>query len=1477
MAHHYGFGGPVNNTNYRTSYTNNFLYTDGYGMPTGNLDSTGNRPIAVYGVGVDWHTGATYAAINYQGSGNVGSGIWSSSGGGFRMVVGHGAGTLGVGRNTNNGLRMIDSADNDNVQGGIVGSLQWGTAPAAPSMISAVSGPGGSVRVQFSGSGDTGGMPITGWVLAYADNPSFNNPSIIGSTGTSDLVLTPGVTYWFKAAGQNDVVNRLGRYGAWAAPISAFVYGTPSAPYSLSASQPSINAVALNWAAPSDNGGTAVTSYTVQIAQNPSFTGGWTAWEANATSATIGGIGGLVYFRVRANNSQGAGPWSSGVTVNMATQPGTPGAPSVTQTGPGAVSYSWVAPWNGGSNITGYAVQWSTTSNFSSGTTTLETGAGTSLSISGLPGQMVHFRVLAHNRYGDSGWSAAISKLMATAPSEPRTLTATQASTTSFTTTWVAPASDGGSPVTGYRLEYGLNGSFADAQTLEVGNVLSRSITGLTPGLTYYVRATALNGATAAGAAVQWTSGISVKLAVEIGDLDGWSSFGTLPGNTAPIVPGALRRGGVLTVPGKTGLIREIQATGTGSVTGGTVGIQRTLTGLKVGTTYRLEGSIAIVSPVTPNPNSYAFGVLNKVTGTSTSVTLGTPSTLPVYTFVATLETHVVRIIMTETTAFTAGWFEGLALYDFRLTEIPVASPLRLQDTVYEGPLSQHFTYACDSVGASWWVDREGVTKFRQARSQDRVVATFSDKRAPGNLEYVGAATSFDVRNVVNVLEVNNHGRNAATGDADDRTYYGQNPAAVAKWNPRAGKLDSTLRTDFVNRTNLVLNPVAGVNGTGYSTATGGPGAVVLSRVPSQTSPNSATAMRMQLSAAVTDWMEFIYNATPVVTSRAYTFSADVFSTVSRATRVGIQWWNASAPISTSWGGAITAPSHKWERRSVSATAPAGAVSAVLVVNLQGGGTTNMQFQTTALMLEEGTTLGEYFDGNTTPDYRLEEVRRNLAINPSFEAVGNIIETRRNLCEAPNAVTASMWSDRWFGPGGAGTHTVQYGDSPVGAHIRKQWTTAPSSNGNTGFHIRGTTAMRTAVTAGQPYVWSGWLRTNVSGKSDVRAKIDWFNAAGANGLGTLVGTSITLTPNTWTRISVTGVAPAGAVSAVLLLDVDSGTTWQVGNYLDGTGGLLELGTEVGPYFDGGHGYSGDFLNDWVGTPNASATYRLVNGVAGVTSSAFPYPNGYQSSQWWKTGTKSLALATRDSRVGTDNFVNITGLMPNLLPETVYTVAVTAKVTKAFTASKLILRYNIPGVGDTYSHHPGSGNAGDEVELKFTLSTVGMTSGPSFIRLMNEMTDAGNITYFDNITVTPVGLAGAYFSGDTNDTAALDFRWAYEPNNSESIESRKGASSLPTNTFGWTGTPHASTSVQRAQHVTLLVNEALDGHSGPQKTISTIRWNAQQNVAVAASLDVQDRIRVEFGDTVQDSRIIGIKHEITAERWIMTLELDGSPS
>jgi len=65
------------------------------------------------------------------------------------------------------------------------------------------------------------------------------------------------------------------------------------------------------------------------------------------------------------------------------------------------------------------------------------------------------------------------------------------------------------------------------------------------------------------------------------------------------------------------------------------------------------------------------------------------------------------------------------------------------------------------------------------------------------------------------------------------------------------------------------------------------------------------------------------------------------------------------------------------------------------------------------------------------------------------------------------------------------------------------------------------------------------------------------------------------------------------------------------------------------------------------------------------------------------------------------------------------------------------------------------------------------------------------------------------------------------------------------------------------------------HTTPKVVISSVGWNPQESPALATSLDIQDRIRVEFQGQTQDSRIVGMKHDMSSDRWVIDVDLIAS--
>ncbi len=378
--------------------------------------------------------------------------------------------------------------------------------PGVPRNLSAEAG-NAQVSVQWQAPADNGGSPITGYKVEHRVRGSGNwNDSGHSGTGTSSTItgLTNGTEYGFRVA----AVNQVGT-----GPSSDPVYATPMDPDAPEPERPGVpenvevspgdGVLAVMWNAPAHNGGAPVLGYQVEYAVSGS--GDWmdAGHEGTATRLTITGlVNGTQYgVRVRARNRVGYGKPSDpvfGTPMGHTPEPEVPGVPREVVATPGdmEVTLSWKSPVsNGGAVITGYSVRYAVADS-DSWTDAGHSGTGMSLTISGLTnGTEYMFAVSATNSVGTGPWSAAVHATpmaVAVAPGMPRSVMVT-AGDMELAVEWQAPASDGGSPITGYRLEYSRRGAGAWVAAAHDGVGTSFVISGLTNGTEYSVRVSASN------------------------------------------------------------------------------------------------------------------------------------------------------------------------------------------------------------------------------------------------------------------------------------------------------------------------------------------------------------------------------------------------------------------------------------------------------------------------------------------------------------------------------------------------------------------------------------------------------------------------------------------------------------------------------------------------------------------------------------------------------------------------------------------------------------------------------------------------------------------------------------------------------------------------------------------------------------------------------------------------------------------------
>ncbi|MFA6291900.1 MAG: fibronectin type III domain-containing protein [Victivallales bacterium] len=355
--------------------------------------------------------------------------------------------------------------------------------PGAPTAVTAARG-NMKATVSFKPPISDGGEPIT--LYTVTSSPSGFTATGIGSpievTG-----LKNGISYRFAVKAKNAVGTGLAAWSQAVIPTTvpdAPTIGTPIA---------GVLKITIPFTVPASNGGRPITGYTVR-----SVTGGIV--KTGMSSPII--ITGLTYdvpyqFNVTAKNEVGES-LPSGDSVATKPKALIPGAPTAVTAARGNMkaTVSFKAPISdGGAAISLYTVT-SSPAGFSA------TGTASPIEVAGLKnGTAYRFKVVATNPIGN-GPASSLSPVVipATVPDAP-TIGIPVTGSLRVTVPFSVPASNGGSPITGYTV----TSTPGDIKTTRSASPII--VTGLAHGTTYTFTVTAKNavGVSAPSAAVQAT------------------------------------------------------------------------------------------------------------------------------------------------------------------------------------------------------------------------------------------------------------------------------------------------------------------------------------------------------------------------------------------------------------------------------------------------------------------------------------------------------------------------------------------------------------------------------------------------------------------------------------------------------------------------------------------------------------------------------------------------------------------------------------------------------------------------------------------------------------------------------------------------------------------------------------------------------------------------------------------------------------
>lgn len=227
--------------------------------------------------------------------------------------------------------------------------------------------------------------------------------------------------------------------------------------------------------------------------------------------------------------------------------------------------------------------------------------------------------------------------------------------------------------------------------------------------------------------------------------------------------------------------------------------------------------------------------------------------------------------------------------------------------------------------------------------------------------------------------------------------------------------------------------------------------------------------------------------------------------------------------------------------------------------------------------------VSSYVNQFGEPAYRIDELRVNL------RALGTDGQ-RTNLATNPSLETDTTgWTFTSVIVSATASRPTT-GSIQGSAFYRL---TATSTSVDSSLFPLTTTASGPDLIAGEVVTASIWVRSSIA--TSRRVVLQFRIKATDTAVSSTSGSTVTLVPNQWTRITHTGVVPATATTVRVAVANPNPETWTSGDTIDVDGLLIETVPSMGDYFDGSTTDDNRFLYDWTGTANASTSVAVPTG------------------------------------------------------------------------------------------------------------------------------------------------------------------------------------------------------------------------------------------------------------------------------------------